>query len=65
MEKNCKSCKNSLTLEIWDYNTPKVPRMALPGFVCTLFAPDGICSYMLGVDKEEALCECYQEREKK
>ena len=61
----CATCTKHLELQIWDYKQKDVPKVEMPGYVCTLFAPDGFCSYMVGCDAETGLCECYKKREKK
>lgn len=53
----CTNCRLSVKLEIWDYSNPHIPKYDTPGYVCMLFANEGLVVNMLGHDPDNGLCE--------
>ena len=65
MTKSCKTCKNRLDLEKWDYSDIKdqgVPKTEYDGFACLAFAHEGLVVHFVGVNEEVDMCECYSEK---
>lgn len=64
MPDGCHNCRFRLRLEKLDYRRGcKHERMK--GFICTAMADEGVANWMLGLDDDDSMCECWMKREEK
>ena len=64
MTKSCKTCKNRLDLEKWDYTDIRnhgVSKTKYDGFACLAFASEGLVVHLVGTNEDRDMCECYSE----
>ena len=59
MKENCGNCRNRFELRKSDYSKGGCEHSQLDGFVCMAFAIEGIAEWMVGLDEEKDMCECY------
>ena len=65
MTESCKTCKNRLDLEKWDYSgiqNQGVPKTKYDGFACLAFAHEGLVVHLVGANEDRDMCECYSEK---
>lgn len=62
MSDSCMTCRHRFELEKWDYSRSGVPKEKVPGFVCDIFASEGLMVNMVGGNPEKDICECYAPR---
>ena len=61
MTDGCHNCRFRLRLEKLDYRRGcKHERMK--GFICTAMADKGVANWMMGLDKDNSKCECWEKR---
>jgi len=63
MEECCNTCVHRLILEKWDYSHLSSDNWKEPqkGYVCDLFANEGIAVWMVGNDGK-GQCECWEKK---
>ena len=61
---NCKTCKNRLDLEKLDYSNDGCKHTKMDGFICLAHEYEGLASWMVGLDENKAMCECYKQETK-
>ena len=58
----CKTCKNRLDLEKWDYSDIQdqgVQKTKYDGFACLAFTHEGLVVHFVGTNEDRDMCECY------
>lgn len=65
MEECCKTCGHNLKLTRFDYTDTGCKHTEMEGFICTAFAFEGDAIWMMGLNQEKDLCECFYPRSKK
>lgn len=67
MSDSCSTCRHRFDLQKWDYSDVRnkgVPKEKMLGYVCDIFACEGIMVNMIGCDSGKEICECYEARRK-
>lgn len=59
MKECCANCKLRLDLEKLDYSQGGCQHTKLEGFCCLVFASEGQANWMVGVNTDEDMCECF------
>ena len=60
---NCALCVP--IVEKLDYSKGGCEHTAMPGYICLCFENEGYACWMVGIDKETSLCECFTPRKQK
>lgn len=64
MDECCNTCKNYLSLRIYDCSRGGCEYSESDGFVCLVFADKGFAIQMVGINREKnSLCEGYIPKE--
>ena len=59
----CATCKKRLDLKKSDYSNSGCEDTTLEGFVCLAFASEGQAIWMVGLNEDLDMCECYQQKD--
>lgn len=59
----CNNCKYGLMIEKLDYSKGGCTHTKMEGFTCMAFASEGLAYWMVGVDSETGVCECFRWRD--
>lgn len=62
MNECCATCKNKYMIARNNYRSGGCKTDFLEGYICMAFANEGIASWMVGLDPETGMCECYERR---
>ena len=62
MEEHCSNCRYCLRLTKYDYSGRGCEHTEMDGFACLAFASEGDAIWMVGLNPEKELCECWEER---
>ena len=65
MKENCGNCRNRFKLWKSDYSKGGCEHSNPDGYICMAFANEGIADWMVGLEEEHGMCECYQPKESK
>lgn len=57
---SCLDCKNCYRLEKLDYSHGGCKHTDMEGFICMVFADEGVANWMVGLDEEKGHCEMYE-----
>ena len=57
----CNTCRHSYKLEKCDYSHGGCEHTNMEGYICMAFANERIACWMVGLDGENDMCECYEE----
>ena len=63
MKECCANCRNRYALKKLDYSKGGCEHTDMEGFICMAFADERIAAWTVGIDAENGMCECYQEKE--
>lgn len=63
MDMCCANCKLCLMLERLDYSQGGCQHEVMDGFACLAFADERQINWMVGLDRYDAKCECYEPKE--
>ena len=64
MNECCSNCRLCLRLTKYDYSGKGCEHTKLDGFACLAFAGEGDAIWMVGLDPDKEMCECWKERKK-
>jgi len=64
MDMCCATCKNCMMLERLDYSQGGCQHEVMDGFACLAFADERQINWMVGLDRYDAKCECYEPKER-
>lgn len=64
MSDSCSTCRHRFDLQKWDYSQNGVPKEKMPGYVCDIFASEGLMVNTVGGNPEKDICECYEPKRK-
>ena len=62
MKECCSNCRSFLNLEKLDYSRGGCEHTRMEGFICIAVADEGIADWMVGLDPDTEMCECWEER---
>ena len=60
----CATCKNRMKIVKYDYSKGGCQHTDMEGFACESFVVEGVVVWMVGVDPEKGMCECYMPKRK-
>ena len=63
MKECCGTCKLRFKLDKSDYSKGGCVHTDMEGYICMAFANEGIAEWMVGLEEEHEMCECYQPKE--
>jgi len=62
---SCKNCKRRYRLRKNDYSQGGCEHSDMEGYVCMCLSREGIAEWMVGLNDEDEICECYSPKEDK
>ena len=65
MDECCATCKNRLKLRKWDYTHGGCEHSDAGGFACMACEDEGMAIWMVGVNPDTGMCECYVRKDDK
>ena len=63
MKECCTTCRNMLKLQKLDYTNGGCKHTDMDGFACIALSREGNVDWMVGVDPDTGMCECYESKE--
>lgn len=63
MKECCTTCRNRLKLQKLDYTNGGCKHTDIDGFACLCFSQEGYVNWMVGLDPDIGMCECYEPME--
>lgn len=65
MKECCTTCRNMLKLQKLDYTNGGCKHTDMDGFACIALFQEGYVDWMVGLDIDIGMCECYEPMEVK
>lgn len=59
MKECCENCRNRYKLVKFDYSKRGCQNTDMDGYICMAFAKEKQAIWMIGLQEQNGLCECY------
>lgn len=62
---SCANCRHQYDIRKWDYSHGGCEHTAPDGFICIGEPSVGIAVWIVGIDSDFGMCECYEPKEER